>query len=690
MSTEKENREPTKISFNTKKDEILRTGIDGIQFKIEGNISAENMVTFYNRIVKEWPKDERKLLGQRGTVFVLGDQFSSEISVRNGNEICIGKDLAAMNSDKQYDNLRAVRRNVKFGTFIAILGKGPKSIDWNMAISSNNESMVTGALQGNEGIMKVYDEDIKEYAAVLVNAARLLNFKLNGTSKGDPFVDDRIVHAYKQYEDFVRAQIAEMVPPRKIKNVTNESLEKQTENILRYGINGIRFRVEGTIAPELIVNFCNKHVKKWEKNYKRLLAENGLVIVFGETFPNSLESKGNELHINKMALVSYNPTEKRGDFLFSDLYNSVVCALVTTLGAGPENIDWKAAKRAALKFDKSNSIVHTERYIDQFPGNKGTYAVLIQKAQEIQEQKKKLASLRQEYPYIDDLLAVHWQYFTFIREKIVEMSNLRKENYQFPNSSLQETAPASEEIERRAAEIIRLEEENLLKHLKYGQPEQVKVLKGRATGRHERTKGLTADAWRETEPLTENLNRHFAPHLRLGNLLFLEEQAHTLGVLNFLCAMEAPLPNIATGIRIPLRDQFLLILSEQARNLAPEMRTPGLRDRLAEINDANHQQVQKNLLNAPLLTIAAIGTKGMIEDAHVMQEFLFPKDGKHKPNDQEALQLRNDLREIANNAIRNAFIEAGKPIPDHILAIINPPEPAAPAKDCYYYPTNIE
>lgn len=40
MSTEKENREPTEISFNTKKDEILRTGINGIKFKIEGNISA--------------------------------------------------------------------------------------------------------------------------------------------------------------------------------------------------------------------------------------------------------------------------------------------------------------------------------------------------------------------------------------------------------------------------------------------------------------------------------------------------------------------------------------------------------------------------------------------------------------------------------------------------------------------------
>lgn len=645
------------------------------------------MVTFYNGIVKEWPKDERKLLGQRGTVFVLGDQFSSEISVRNGNEICIGKDLAAMNSHKQYDNLRVVRRNVKFGTFIAILGKGPESIDWDTAISSNKESMATGALQTNAGIikMKVYGEDIRDYAAVLVSAARLLIFMNDSTFKGNTFVEDRIIHAYKQYEKFVKAQIAEMDPPRKIKNVTNESLEKQAENILRYGIGGIRFRVEGTIAPELIVNFCNTDVKKWPKNHKRLLAENGLTIVFGETFPSLIVSQDNELRINKRALVSNTMILQRGDLASFNPRASLHSALLTALGAGPESINWDAALKAALRYDVQHSLQDTQRYMEFHPSKKGTYTVLLMKVDAfLKLGKTEFNKLQQEFPYINDLLSAHSEYFSFIDDKIAKMGNLRKGNGQFTTSSLQETTLASDKIALRDAEIIRLEEENLLKHLKYGQPVQVKVLKGRATGRHERTKELTADAWRETEPLTENLNRHFAPHLRLGNLLFLEEQAHTLGVLNFLCAMEAPLPNIATGIRIPLRDQFLSILSEQARNLAPEMRTPGMRDRLAELNDANHQQVQKDLLNAPLLTIAAIGTKEMVEDARVYQEFLFPRDRKQKPDDQEALQLRNQLREIANNAIRNAFIEAGKPIPDHILAIINPPEPAAPAQEKSY------
>ena len=457
-----------KTTWEIQKDRILQNGIDGIKFKIEGNISAENVVTFYNIIVKKWPKDERKLLGQRGTVFVLGDQFSDELSLRNRNEVCIGKDLAAMSSATKSDNLKAVRRNVKFGTFIAILGKGPESIYWDAAIRSNKQSMATGALKTNADIMKVYDVDIRPYAAVLVSAARLINFKLDGTFKADPVVEDPIIDAYKQYLSFVSNQVAE------------------------------------------------------------------------------------------------------------------------------------------IKKDDKSSV----------NGDQGQWGITL----------------------------------------------------------------SPEEIARRAAENARLKEADLLPHLKYGLTEPLKVLRNRATTGKNGRKELAAGAWGEIEPLTEKLNRNFAPQLRLGDLLFLEDNAHTLGVVNFL-SLEGSVLNINTAIRIPLRDQFISVLSGKTQNLAPEMQTSGMRDRFVEANDANHQQVQKDLLNAQLLTIAAIGTKNMIDEARALQELLFPKDPKHKPNDQAALELLNELKAIANNAIKNAFTEAGKPIPDYILAMINPPEPAAPAQE---------
>ncbi len=248
-----------------------------------------------------------------------------------------------------------------------------------------------------------------------------------------------------------------------------------------------------------------------------------------------------------------------------------------------------------------------------------------------------------------------------------------------PRHMNNETSPAAAVKPQSAEALHALEEERtrerekaLLKHLPYALPSRLQSIATRATRTNPAPEKELVEAWAQLEPMTKSLNANFQPHQELGDLLFKERDGNTLRILDHICT-GAPLPEMDAALRTKTRDAILSAISDPIEKIAPELTTPGLRDKLIENNREGHKRLGKQLPQAQLLMIAALGTPELIADARAAYALLYPERKRDIPDAQTQAMLQEELQQTASKALRQAFADAGKDVPVHLA----PPPPAA-------------
>lgn len=674
--------------FDAERDRILR-GIDGIRFEVQGEISSEYIVDFCREIIEKWPLNVRRLLGDenkkaghKGLIIRFSSQTGAIYTVNN-TLVISEQYISEITREKKAQKLDPYLYEYYLHTACLTILGSPDTIDWGVLKTVLLEHFAKHKDFKQAGLTAGLNvEQISGRVQLLGSAAQLMKDRNWSQFLQNTSMLIMLVHAHIEYKSFLNNLIEEMnrqtqLEAEKKQQRVQDSLNARRDRILKYGIDGIVFQVEGAISSQDIVNFYNKIVTIWPENERKLLGKKGLQIVFGDQFHHHIASDGNRLLINQEFLNKMVENIAAGTFPGNMIENVKYAAFLAVLGEGPDTIDWKTARASALSYFRAKG---DTQYYDAImfttPGQKAAYGVILQSAL-ILRKNPDLRDIQDQYPFIQDLFDVEKQYLAFVAQQILAMNNPKgsgKSSDGDQNKGGPVTLPDEEKNRLRDAEIRRTEA-LLLEHKKYGLTDALETLKARATGRRQEPQAKLQAAWRESEPLTENLNRNFAPHLRLGDLLFLNENAHTLAVLNYLCAVNTTLPDMNASIRISVQDQLILILSESARSLAPVMKSTGMQEELGKANDSNHQRVQQNLLNAPLLIIAALGTEKIVNEAREVHTVLFPASHLKQPDADDIKMCLDELRTLANTALRNAFVATGKPIPDYVQAVIAPPEP---------------
>ncbi len=254
---------------------------------------------------------------------------------------------------------------------------------------------------------------------------------------------------------------------------------------------------------------------------------------------------------------------------------------------------------------------------------------------------------------------------------------------------------AQQELEaaaQRAIAATQLQEEGLLKHSPYGVMPGLRGIADRATRTTSPPEITLRETWQQIEPLCAELNRNFTPHLRLGNALFKDKDSEIVRILDYIGTGKNKgtqykiLPNdIDLAKRAEACNAMLDILATPIEQLAPELKTAGIREQLIENNRLCHEAVMHGLPKAPILVIAALGNKGIIDDARAWQDMLFPADVKNAPSETEAHEYRKELEVLAAQSLENAFHETGRAIPPSLASVIEDmkaplPEPLLPVK----------
>jgi hypothetical protein len=243
-----------------------------------------------------------------------------------------------------------------------------------------------------------------------------------------------------------------------------------------------------------------------------------------------------------------------------------------------------------------------------------------------------------------------------------------------PEPSAEELAAAEQRRQAHDEAAARQREQALLDFIPYGTAPRLESLKTRATRTNPPPLKELADAWAQAAPLAHMLNNNFPPHTLLGDALFSSHDGHVLSVVDHIC-VGSRLPE-AGEQRTAIRTVVMRVLSEPPETMLPAYVTPGLGEALVKKNHERHEQVIKKFVESPLLVIAALGTSQMIDDARAAYSLLYPERKRDIPDEATQKALREEIRQVAGNAIKQAFADANKPLPASLAAAI--PEPPVP------------
>jgi len=177
------------------------------------------------------------------------------------------------------------------------------------------------------------------------------------------------------------------------------------------------------------------------------------------------------------------------------------------------------------------------------------------------------------------------------------------------------------------------------------------------------------DAWDQIRDLPTLLNKNFPLHQQLGDALLKGKDNPVLSTLDHICVADRSLPN---GEKPAAATRKLVVdaLCESLDNLTPEFKMSGLREQLIESNRTRHQEVIQAITRSPLLVIAALGTRQMIQEARNAQASLFPQKKNAAPDVDTATLSRNIFSVIAGEALEHAFREENHAVPNDIQEAI--------------------
>ena len=154
------------------------------------------------------------------------------------------------------------------------------------------------------------------------------------------------------------------------------------------------------------------------------------------------------------------------------------------------------------------------------------------------------------------------------------------------------------------------------------------------------------------------MNSNFLPHKELGDALFKNNDAQVLKTLAHICTKN-PLPFVGDDARAADCGKLLDVLAKPIEEIAPTVKTAGIRDRLIEANREGNERLITQLLDSPYLMIAAAGTPENIKDAKALQSMLMPEKAAEIPDEQTARYLRQEMRKLEAEALEGAFTRIG-------------------------------
>ena len=198
----------------------------------------------------------------------------------------------------------------------------------------------------------------------------------------------------------------------------------------------------------------------------------------------------------------------------------------------------------------------------------------------------------------------------------------------------QEAATAKQRKLEAEAKSQQLKDEALLNFSSYGLHGSLISIRDRATRPNAPEKGLL-EPWQQIEPIPSTMNSNFLPHKELGDALFKNNDAQVLKTLAHICTKN-PLPFVGDDARAADCGKLLDVLAKPIEEIAPTVKTAGIRDRLIEANREGNERLITQLLDSPYLMIAAAGTPENIKDAKALQSMLMPEKAAEIPDEQTA------------------------------------------------------
>jgi hypothetical protein len=254
-----------------------------------------------------------------------------------------------------------------------------------------------------------------------------------------------------------------------------------------------------------------------------------------------------------------------------------------------------------------------------------------------------------------------------------EMNNEFREAAITPEKRLQiqqekeelERQKKQKELQRQERQVqeTREREELQLAIIPYSITPKLQSIKTRATRKEPPPEIKLGNAWQEATKVLTHLNGNLLPHIGAGNILFGDAVVSTF---DHICtgAVLNPVITELTHPNATAREGIIKLLEKPLKDTAQQMKTPGVRDRLIEINREGHQKLIDSIMQSPLLLVAALGTPKMIKDAQEAQGILFPPGKRPKaPTNEEIDFARQWINNTAAEAVEESFKAVGRPIP---------------------------